>query len=139
MTAFQLAWNDMVNDQTTINEQIARMCGWEAEERDGCWRLANKHSVRGDKEGISEAHAWRFFCPDYCNSLDACREFEDKFDALELAEYAIHLRRIVTRNVERDSEPKNPDTYRIPDGRYYCATPHERCEALCSMRGVWHD
>jgi len=114
-----------------INERIALLCGWQ--------KLAPMGSSGVvqwvDPSGINTG--WQ--TPDYYTSLDACRAFEDNFNELELTEYAVHLRRIVTRNVERDNEPKNPDTLRIPDGRYYCAKSHERCEAVLSMKGQWDE
>ena len=77
----------------------------------------------------------RFKTPNYAESLDACRAFESTLDITESTEYAVQLRRIVTRNTE-DAD-KHPDTLRIPDGRYYCATPIERCEAWLSLEGQW--
>lgn len=93
---------------------------------------AKKHEY---KLGDEPVEIKRFKTPNYAESLDACRGFESTFDPNDSSEYAVQLRRIVTWNA-KDIE-KHPDTGYVPDGRYYCATPIERCEAFLRMKGQW--
>lgn len=75
----------------------------------------------------------KFSTPNYAESLDACRLFELTLDPIELTEYAVILRRIVTKNA-KDHEV-HPNTGYVPDGRYYCATARERCGAFLQLKG----
>lgn len=109
----------MTNEQ--INERISKLCGWIPTTNGGiCWD-SNGNAI--------------ITYPNYAESLDMCCDFERTLDVTESTEYAVQLRRIVTRNAE--SEDKHPDTMRIPDGRYYCAKPIERCEGWLSLKGQW--
>lgn len=121
-----------------INERVAKLCGWRAVEckEAGLWHLEHPDGrVIGFGCGLSEDHAKKCVTPDYAESLDACRSFERTLDTIESTEYAVHLRRIVTRNTT-DAD-KHPDTGYVPDGRYYCAAPIERCEAFLRLKGQW--
>lgn len=137
-----------------INERIASIAGFHDKfglKKRGLWYRPNAfgYTNREEEAGrytIAEAHEHahpdgepvtihKFSTPNYAESLDACRAFERTLDVTESTEYAVQLRRIVTRNAE--SEDKHPDTMRIPDGRYYCATPLERCEAFLRIKGQW--
>lgn len=113
-----------------INERIGKILGYYTRKAsvDGVTQYS---PVQWMKDGHFQ------WLPDFSSSLDACAEFENTLDVTESTEYAVQLRRIVTRNTE-DAD-KHQDTLRIPDGRYYCATPIERCEAWLSFKGQWDE
>lgn len=75
----------------------------------------------------------KFSTPKFNESLDACRLFELTLDPVELSDYGARLRWIVTHTTE--VKDRHPDTGRIPDGRYYCATARERCDAFLQLKG----
>jgi len=117
-----------------INERVAKLCGWVASVE------TIEHNI--GYQWTENRKVWSFpgrgrhLRPtNYAESLDACRSFERTLDTTESTEYAVHLRRIVTRNTT-DAD-KHPDTGYVPDGRYYCAAPIERCEAFLRLKGQW--
>ena len=138
-----------------INERIAAITGFHNAvglKKRGFWYRPNAcgYTSRENEAGrytIEEAqeHEYligdqpvtihKFSTPNYNESLDACRSFERTLNTIESTEYAVHLRRIVTRNTT-DAD-KHPDTGYVPDGRYYCAAPIERCEAFLRLKGQW--
>lgn len=94
-----------------INERIAKLCGWK-----------QPYSKFWTKGGDVETRP-----PDYCHSLDACREFETEIDAKEWSDA---LLRVI--------QDKRSMLSAI-DARYCTATatPIERCEAFLRMKGQW--
>ncbi len=96
------------------------------------WEEARKHEYPHDVPVTIH----EFSPKDYASSLDACREFEDTLNPLEMTKYATTLRGLVIRDIV-DERLLDPSTGRVPAGRFYCATPLQRCEAFCSIKGVW--
>ena len=86
-----------------INERVAFLCGW-------------FYHVEWYKEGIESP------CnpPNYAESLDACREFENFKTGEEWREYIDTLTEIC-------------DVYNDP----IVATPLQRCEAFLRLKGQW--
>ena len=63
------------------------------------------------------------FPPDYCNSLDSCREFEQRISLKEQNDYAWMIRNLRAGGAD--------------DFQIITASPAHRCEAFLRMHKQW--
>lgn len=75
-----------------------------------------------------------FSRPDYCDSLDACREFEDKINGDEVSLYEYWLGEITGSTSLTLRRSFVGDRMKL-----ICATSRQRCEAYLRMKGHWRD
>lgn len=113
-----------------INERVARLCGWVA-------------SVETIEHNIgyqwTENRTWWSFSgrgrhlrpPNYAESLDACRSFEDLIENSsdqEIRDYIINL---------EDASNARGSGWDWRSFRLARATPLQRCEAFLRLKGQW--
>lgn len=115
----------MTEEQIRI--KVAEACGWK-DIRD----RAISHNLNGrfwktiHKFGTSP-QGLQNYLPNYTQSLDACREFDDKLKGCKDREsYCVTLCKVV-----HGMDHLNVDVV--------LATPLQRCEAFLRMRGLWGD
>lgn len=132
-----------------INERIAKLCGkgnlYFVKKR-GLFYRPNAHGYTANKNEawrlpFEEAKLHQYDCdeqpvtihkcepPDYCNSLDACREFEQE---VETQDYIHQLHMIMP--ICKLTLAADPSLWILA---YLKTTPQQRCEAFLRVKGQW--
>lgn len=109
-----------------INERIARLCGWERK------LVFGKHAVVVkwvDPSGVNTG----FNPPNYAESLDACRAFEELIKnstEYDMRDYIINL---------EDASKARGSGWDWRSFQLTTATPLQRCEAFLRLKGQWDE
>ena len=117
----------MTNEQIRI--AVAELCGWRLERDSVHWAVFD---TNGDQRFISwmdyneGRHA--ALLPNYPESLDACREFEQPmFDRGDSINYYLMIGTVILATAKGF----------ITDRSIFFSTPLQRCKAFLSIHGKW--
>ena len=112
-----------------INERIARLCGWERKVRlldSNVWNLERI-------DWVSPKQVTRYAPPNYAESLDACRAFEELIKnstEYDIRDYIINL---------EDASKARGSGWDWRSFQLTTATPRQRCEAVLRLKGQWDE
>ena len=113
-----------------INERIAKLCGWIIVPRSGIFKtLYQSPTERLETEP-----------PNYTDSLDACREFEDPMMSEEYSKYRVHLFTAsagINSDVFESMKGVSVPIHFSRGRAFHNATPLQRCEAFLRLNNQW--